>query len=363
MTQPLRYAAGFPFGKLKSRCRAPGAGRDRTPPRLRRSEVPMSLATTSVSKDFASDGLPLFLGDPNAKPDPIPPEYPWQFILEATHLIHEKYQREPWPPEDRILRSIIESAFVLGEDQFKKHFEGWKLLSGAWRENPDQAWDALRNSLRPIESIDQFTNFEAPRPERRSKKSPKALCAEPAKKTNLQDAPGREIPVRPIVDPSLKPALNPHRAKVIPIARPHQSLSSSTRLADQWKLDSRWARLTPCAIAVLYALLRRTYNAEAFKKITQAFTKGQTWFPWCLKGIESLSRKLLYTKKSNPVPKHYKSWAIKAGLRQLEELGFISTLFRGYEGQGAGKCFVFLNPKMSAAFHRESRRHKQRSTR
>lgn len=322
----------------------------------------MSTVSPAIGKDFASDGLPLFLGDPNAKPEPIPPEYPWQYILQATHLIHEKYHRDPWPPEDRILRSIIESAFILGQAKLEKLFKGWLLFHFAWGETPEQAWDSLRSSLRPPEDILKFTNFEPPPLERKHRKSKTALCSQPAEKIDHQDEPGREITRRPIVEPYPISTPGKQKATIIPIRKLQQPLSRSTFLADQWKLDSRWSKLTPCAIAVLYALLWRTYHKATFQKIKDALRSGRSYFPWCLKGIESLSRRLTYTTKGKKIEKHYKNKQIKRALKQIEDLGFISTFFQGFKGLGAGKCFVFLNPKMSAAFHRESKRHKTGST-
>ena len=332
----------------------------------------MSLTTPSLNEDFASDGLPIFLGDPYAKPEPKLPEYPWSHILVAIDLIHEKYQRESWPPEDPFLTSIIRSASILEQIEFDKTFQEWVFQSHGWGDSPDQAWSALHNILEQATQIDTFPNLDAlryttPAPTRHRNPKPTsqwrqtAPYKQPVRKSDRQDELRQEITPRPIVEPSPISTPKPQGAKIIPIRKLQQPLSAPTKLADKWKLDSRWAKLTPCAVALLYALLRRTYNVETFKKITEAFTKGRTWFPWCLKGIESLSKRLEYTKKSSPKVKHYGHCQISNAFKQLQELGFISTFYRGYEGQGAGKCHAFLNPKMSAAFHRESRTHKKGS--
>ena len=307
---------------------------------------------TPIQPEFSQDGLPIFLGDPNAKPDPKFPEHPWNIFLAALGIILEEYPHLSPDPEDYLARQFFECATLIPALELETSFLRWTRSRGFWHGGPQEAWAALIQALRPAKRIGEFIIQQ-----------PTALPHRPHQKTNHHDAPAQEITRQPIVNPSPIPTTNPEKANLIPIKKLQQPLSRPTFLADQWKLDSRWAQLTPCAVAVFYALLWRTYQKATFKKITQAFGQGRTWFPWCLKGIESLSKKLTYTTKGKKITKHYKSWAIKAAIKQLEQLGFISTLFRGYKGQGAGKCFVFLNPKMSSAFHRESRRHKPRSRR
>ena len=333
-------------------------------------------------KDLALDGLPLFLGDPDAKPDPIPPEYPWDIFQEALAAVAIHYPNKDPYPDDPTLMQFLECAFttdpkddrartVLDSTALENNFLKWKKLSYAWGPSPATAWRGLIVQARQNAVIDQYTNPEEspleqkdPTRHHNSKPGPEKarniLSSILPKKIDRQDEPGREITRRPIVEHPQKQTEKPQKAKVIPITGRDLPLSRSTKLADPWKLDGRWSRLTPCAVACEYALLRRTYNADTFKRITQAFTKGQVWFPWCLKGMESLSKKLLYTKKSNPIAKHYTTRQIRRGLKQLEELGFISTFFQGFKDQGAGKCCVFLNPGMSRKFfilHKQKKHH------
>lgn len=129
------------------------------------------------------------------------------------------------------------------------------------------------------------------------------------------------------------------------------SLKIAMRLCTAWRLDTRWEKLCPCAKLLLYWVIFRTYRKDTIRKIKQALANGETYFPWCLTGIDSLSKKLTYQPRSSTRTKHYKHRQIRNALRQLWDLGFIHRIFRGYEGQGAGKYHVFLNPKMSATFN------------
>ena len=159
----------------------------------------------------------IVFGDPEAASGPVLPLHPWQFIFIAFDAIHQKFKREPIPSDENVIQSILDSASILEQEKFEKHFFGWLALDSIWGSDPDSAWDALRNSLRPLEDIDKFTNFGAPPLERRSGKSHKALCAEPAKIMIPQDAPGREISQRPILDPSLKPHITKPKPKPRPL--------------------------------------------------------------------------------------------------------------------------------------------------
>ena len=107
---------------------------------------------------FTSDGLPIFLGDPNSKPNPTFPEYPWQYILAATGLIAEKYKRDPLPPNPEIERRLIESAFVLGQEKYEELFLRWTREITFWGPSPQNAWDALTTRLRPSSHLHLVKN-------------------------------------------------------------------------------------------------------------------------------------------------------------------------------------------------------------
>lgn len=147
--------------------------------------------------------------------------------------------------------------------------------------------------------------------------------------------------------------------EIKPRTAPTFNLKIAMALCREWKLDPRWERLIPCAKTLFYWLIFRTYRKETFRRIKQALTKGETWFPYCLTGINSLSKLLTYHTAKSTKLKHYENRQIKRALRQLWDLGFIDRIFRGYEEQGAGKYHVFLNPKMSATFNRARRKNKQ----
>jgi hypothetical protein len=152
----------------------------------------------------------------------------------------------------------------------------------------------------------------------------------------------------------------PTIAEIAPRTAPTFSLKIAMALCRAWRLDPRWERLTPCAKTLFCWLSYRTYRKDTIQRIKQALSKGETWFPWCLTGIDSLSKKLTYHTRSSTRLKHYEKSQIKRALRQLWDLGFIDQIFQGYKDQGAGKYHVFLNPKMSATFNRA--RHKNKRT-
>jgi hypothetical protein len=127
-------------------------------------------------------------------------------------------------------------------------------------------------------------------------------------------------------------------------------------LTKAWRLDPRWEKLFPCTKELFFRLVFRTYRKETFKKIKEAIGRGETYFPYCCTGNNSLSKQLVYHKKSTTKEKHYERRQIGRAMSQLCDLGFIHQIFRGYHDQGAGKYHIFLNPDMSATFHRSRRK-------
>ena len=137
------------------------------------------------------------------------------------------------------------------------------------------------------------------------------------------------------------------------------NLKKSISLIKEWRLDSRWEQLLPCAKTLFCYLIFRTYRNDNFRKIKQALKNGETWFPYCLTGIKSLEKVLTYHKGSSTKLKNYKKTQIKKALRELWDQGFVNQIFQGYQGMGAGKYHVFLSPKMSAAFNRPRQKSKK----
>jgi len=132
------------------------------------------------SKNLASDGLPLFLGDPNLKPEPIFPEFPWYIILAAAGVIGDYTKRDTWPPPELTLRRIIQAANKLGpekaEECFKKFLNSWHY----WRTDPDYLWDTLAEAMRPAPLVLKM----------------------PPLKTKRDVAPGRSIEQQPVSKPA-----------------------------------------------------------------------------------------------------------------------------------------------------------------
>ena len=270
-----------------------------------------------LTTDFASDGIPLFLGDPNTNPQPTFPEYPWAHILAAADLIHEKYHRESWPPENEILRSIIESATVLDPINFDKHFIGWTQLDSIWGKNPDDAWDKLRDSLRPIKDLDRFTNPKASNPEYQHPKKHPA------------DKPGPE---------NIKNLL------------PSIQTPKTTKRGKAWRREPIWEKLWASSRAIFFALCLRAIWPE----------KPQS-FPWAYAGVGKWIQGEGYAPGSLAAATGFSVRQTRRALRQLQSYGLIARITRGRPSHtqtgkpingytGVSKYWIFFTPEMSAAF-------------
>jgi len=142
---------------------------------------------TNNSKYFASDGLPLFLGDPHAKPDPIFPEYPWSIFLSAIALIAGKYDHLSPDPEEYQVCQFLECADLLEPELLEENFLRWIIISENWGPAPKEAWAALINQLRPPTRIGEFKI-----------QAPPAHPGPSHKKTNHRVTPGNDISQAPM---------------------------------------------------------------------------------------------------------------------------------------------------------------------
>ena len=147
----------------------------------------MSNLQTINSPDFASDGLPLFLGDQNAKPNPKFPEYPWNIFLAALGLILQRYPNLSPDPEEYQLRQFLECTTLLDPLALENHFLHWIKLCPYWGPAPAEAWAALIHQLRPAGLIDKFTI-----------QGPSYIPNRPHQKTHHHIAPGQAIRNQPI---------------------------------------------------------------------------------------------------------------------------------------------------------------------
>lgn len=151
----------------------------------------MSTLQSINPTELASDDLPLFFGDPNAKPHPIFPEYPWDLFLSAMGLIMETYDHLFPNPDDYQIAQFIECTTIVERPDIEKLFLRWFHLKAYWGPYPQTAWAALINQLRPPKMAHLF-KIQAP-------EDPLPPSPE---KSNHHDAPGREISKRPIPNPS-----------------------------------------------------------------------------------------------------------------------------------------------------------------
>lgn len=254
-------------------------------------------------------------------PNPITPENlpPQQiYILHNAFTWIERYWRHdknlPYPPTDpepyeippAIEARLDLSVKYLPLEEFKKRVVLFLKSMKLFNPNKAQLLDALATALEPPRYLHLW-----PEP------AIEDDCPPTHQKTNRQVEPGQAIPPRPIPKPTQK------------------KLSRGL----QWRTDLRWDRLTPCAIKVFMALCARAI-----------WPKNMSSFPWAFGGVGT------WTKEEGIKPGSlcritgYGRSQVKYALLQLQGLGLIKKINRGYEGHGVSKFFVFFTPAMSKAF-------------
>lgn len=153
-------------------------------------------------RDLAPDGLPLFLGDPTAKPNQVLPEYPWNFYLAAIGLIAEKYDHLFPDPANYQLREFIECANIDGPELFEESFIRWYKIREYWGPGPKEAFAALINQLRDPKKSSLY------------KIHPRLIDRELSpEKPNHQVDTGREISPKPIPQHGPKTATQVSKSK------------------------------------------------------------------------------------------------------------------------------------------------------
>lgn len=194
-------------------------------------------------RDLAPDGLPLFLGDPTAKPNQVLPEYPWNFYLAAIGLIAEKYDHLFPDPANYQLREFIECANIDGPELFEESFIRWYKIREYWGPGPKEAFAALINQLRDPKKSSLY------------KIHPRLIDRELSpEKPNHQVDTGREISPKPIPQHGPKTATQVSKSK-----KPYLRLAQDCR---QWILENQpW----PQCIKVFDTVLRYTFNKGSSK--------------------------------------------------------------------------------------------------
>jgi len=262
---------------------------------------------------------------------------------QVTCLIFEilnHYKNGPTVIPGECFNRIYMAGCVLEPKEFERQLEHSKHWAFEYRKDPINCLYSICDDIYTPEINEQYCKTK-PTPDVEKFKSRYGNF-------NPQRNPNPLLIIPPTIETpeETKPGLRL-------IGKPF-SLKIAIRLCIAWRADPRWEKLFPCSKECLYRLIFRTYRKDTFRKIKQALANGETYFPWCLTGIKSLSKQLTYKPRTSTAMKNYKERQIRKGLRQLWDLGFIHRIFRGYEEKGAGKYHIFLNPRMSARFNKSS---------
>jgi len=245
---------------------------------------------------------------------------------------------------DPVADFVIYMAFlILNTEEWKQRFNDSQNEAGFFYKDPKTYWKTI--------------SFGTATPE------VKRICLlclpnlnpeEHFLKYNIKQTPQKITP-QPIPNPNLKIRETPNETKPrLRLVKKPFTPNIARPLCQEWKLDPRWEKLFPCSTQLFYLLIFRTYRKDTFQKIKKALENEETYFPWCLTGIKSLEKQLTRHPKLSTDTKNYEGRQIRRSLKQLCNLGFIHRIFRGYKDQGAGKYHIFLNPRMSACFHKSS---------
>ena len=247
------------------------------------------------------------------------------------------YETRPTVISGEYINRLYQTGVILGDKELKRQFDHYKRWAFEYRKDPLSCLSSICEDVYTPEINQRYWKIK-PRSDEEMFLSRQGIF-------NPQGNPNPLSTILPTIETPEKTKLQLDSVK-----KPF-NLKIAIRLCIAWRADPRWEKLFPCSKECLYRLIFRTYRKDTIRKIKQALANGETYFPWCLTGIKSLSKQLAYHPKSSCKMKHYEKSQIKRGLRQLWDLGFIHRIFRGYEEQGAGKYHIFLNPKMSATFN------------
>ena len=266
-----------------------------------------------------------------------------------SDIFHHYKVKDGFSIPGECFNQIYMAGCVLEPKEFERQLENCKRWALEYRKDPLSCLHSICKDIYTQEINEQYWKIK-PIPDAKWFKS----------KYGNFNPQGNPNPLSII--PSTIEISEETKSQLSPIKKPF-NLKIAMRLCAAWRADPRWEKLFPCSKECLYRLIFRTYRKDTIRKIKQALANGETYFPWCLTGIKSLSKQLTYHKKSSCRSKNYERRQIGRSLRQLWDLGFIHRIFRGYEEQGAGKYHIFLNPKMSARFNKSSIEVKKGSTR
>ena len=255
-------------------------------------------------ENFAPDGVPLFLGDPNSKPQPTFPEYPWTFFLSAMGLISEKYPHLSPHPDDYQLRQFIECSTILDQEEFEQLFIKWTENDYFWGPSPGTAWASLIQYLRPPKKMALF-KIQCPIDENEG----------PTKKKNHQVNPGREITRQPIYKHGPKQATSREKQK-----KPYLRLAQTVR---SYILEHQ---PHPHCIKLFDKVLLHCWNKQS-KRGRKVYPYGQAYaakqLEWGKRKLESrwqwLKKQGIFNKAWNENPKlhHHSGWYVCTSIKQV----------------------------------------------
>jgi len=276
-------------------------------------------------------------------------------IIGIAASLKQYYPDAPKPPPEEAFKKIARVCDELDENTFIE-ISSWafRTFYASHLTKLNQGWFEI---ARRIELKSREESQAASK--RTSQGSPQPAIEETSPSEEFKAPPPEHISTiipRTFVPPQETPEETKPELRLV--KKPF-SLKIAMRLCADWRLDPRWEKLCACAKLLFYWLVFRTYRKDTILRIKKALANGETYFPWCLTGIKSLSKQLTYLSSSSKKVNHYEDRQIRRALRQLWDLGFIHRIFRGYEDQGAGKYHVFLNPKMSATFNQARVKTKQ----
>lgn len=202
---------------------------------------------------------------------------------------------EPYEIPPEIEARIDRSIRVLPLDVLEREVKNFLRCLKRFKPNKRDLLDALATALEPTRYLHLFEN---PGP------APAAEIEKPNPET---------------IKPTLK--------------------KKTTARGQKWRLDPRWDKLTPCAIAVFLVLCLRAIWPKRLES-----------FPWAFGGVGKWSKEKGWELGSLCKITGYKKSMVQYALLQLQGYGMIKKIFRAYEGMGASKFYVFFTPEMSKAF-------------
>ena len=114
-------------------------------------------------KFYASDGLPIFLGDPHSKPNPIFPEFPWYIILAVSGAIADKTGKTVSPLSDEGFCKLFKIVSELPIEDTEGVLMGFLESMPRWGDDEEKLWKTFFHRIQNPEKYKNI-NGQAPSP-------------------------------------------------------------------------------------------------------------------------------------------------------------------------------------------------------